>query len=1213
MTAPVFTRLGTGRLYASSAAAESGVAGYWAGYYASATAAFGAQASLAQTWADAGGVYLFCATTPADFAAFETALARLLPKLSPRGYLRFLWIADPNVAAAAWQVSPLDAAASGSGTTLIWTTARQAMFVLGGYSVYVQPGIVLTLRNAEASGYGADIGSGGLHFSAPGYAAVASAAWLPMAGNAIGSLRGSLALPAGAGDGLAGLGVMLRYATPLPGSPTGEIVALSMPVLAQGGQALQLALRYDPLQPLLPARSRLSFFDGDLVNDARLPGYFVTTLGYSTELLPRPGEGVLSAAGLAFCRTPLFVTETSGEAYYDYYLTPDGRYELATLTPGTVRSHLLAQTAGTAADRLMLGLNATEYVALPEGANAQMLFGAGHAAFVPARVAGQAPDVAQALSDLGSTAYLTVLPPAAAAPGLNYYAQPRQAPLFAGGSLGGEFLDFHEMTAAQLPTYSNSDNAPPQLLPAGAYAGLARDSIEWARLLESAAIAPARRYAIGLPASGLLTRTLDASGRLAVTPQGLVSVLSSDGNRWAGVVLANMPQSVHTEVALTAVGPPLQAALQTNQLFFVVSDVNVFMRASSVAYQLTAASMPYLRAAGVPEATVQQLNTYLAGLNPPYPVFDTEDAFVAAITPIAGADVGKILPVAGLLKTDMDGWTFQLSPRSWRSAADSPTLMLFKYCNRSLDQLAHDSSAWSWPEAAGSNGPGGLAPTQAALLALIDAARDAPDNSPYKRFYLDVVVREDWNGVLFLNAPVAIAELPADLQFIAAGVDRERFYAHHLGFALTPFTAQQGAVVLAQTAAFGLIDYQDPLDLYAEATVPFAFKTLALTARFANAALVDFSARVELLTNRLFGGVLTKRAATHGNNLVLNGSYQRVNGAPSYAFLLVGENRYASERSALEFIDVAAVALQTRQSATAQGDLRVDFILSGELRFRDFAPFDLFSYGIAPESGATPAFDGYLRFGNLVVGMQFNLAAPDQQHFTSGEGQLSFDSANSHARPQSLAAHFPMTLSGFVAVGEGTALASSPEDLGYASVAAPLEQSRLAPPWYGLVFTLDLGTLGALAGSVGLAVKVLAAWSPGRYEGELPVYVGLQLPSAKTLGLDWPLQGVLRLGFRSFQFSTYTADDGGTGYLLRLRRFALSVLGLSFPPGNADVTLFGNPAATGASKLGWYAAYAKPPGGNDQTGAKLAARGENQRQSRSLRSGRRRPPPGGGL
>jgi hypothetical protein len=66
---------------------------------------------------------------------------------------------------------------------------------------------------------------------------------------------------------------------------------------------------------------------------------------------------------------------------------------------------------------------------------------------------------------------------------------------------------------------------------------------------------------------------------------------------------------------------------------------------------------------------------------------------------------------------------------------------------------------------------------------------------------------------------------------------------------------------------------------------------------------------------------------------------------------------------------------------------------------------------------------------------------------------------------------------------------------------------------------------------------------------------------------------VLRLAFRSMQF---VVDDDTRGYMLRLRRLALSILGWSFPPGNIDVFLFGNREGDGKASLGWYAAYAAP-------------------------------------
>jgi hypothetical protein len=87
MTTPVLNQL-AGRLYALSTAGGSGVPRYWAGYLCSADAGFGAQTTLQQAWADAGGVFLFLNACPAQPAQFCDALVVLLPQLSPRGWLR---------------------------------------------------------------------------------------------------------------------------------------------------------------------------------------------------------------------------------------------------------------------------------------------------------------------------------------------------------------------------------------------------------------------------------------------------------------------------------------------------------------------------------------------------------------------------------------------------------------------------------------------------------------------------------------------------------------------------------------------------------------------------------------------------------------------------------------------------------------------------------------------------------------------------------------------------------------------------------------------------------------------------------------------------------------------------------------------------------------------------------------------------------------------
>jgi hypothetical protein len=46
-------------------------------------------------------------------------------------------------------------------------------------------------------------------------------------------------------------------------------------------------------------------------------------------------------------------------------------------------------------------------------------------------------------------------------------------------------------------------------------------------------------------------------------------------------------------------------------------------------------------------------------------------------------------------------------------------------------------------------------------------------------------------------------------------------------------------------------------------------------------------------------------------------------------------------------------------------------------------------------------------------------------------------------------------------------------------------------------------------------------------------------------------------------------------YMLKFRGVSLNLLTLTFPPGDIDVYLFGNPATGDAAQLGWYAAYSK--------------------------------------
>jgi hypothetical protein len=1226
MTAPVFNQA-AGRLYALSSSGDAGIAGYWAGYLCSAGARFGAQASLQQAWADAGGVYLFLKTAPTDAAAFAGALEDLLPQLSPQGWARWLWIANPNDPAAYWQARQLDALPV-ADPAAAWRVVRDARFDIGSYVVGIGGGAILDLETA-AGQESVRIGATRLCFVAPGgvYPAQDQYGRLPFAGAGVGGLAFGISLINGGQtpDDMDRLGVMLRYGLENPDSPYGAVGLIDMPLLRQtDATAIPLRINFDPLNPLDGDRSNAAFFPADTAPPA-LACALLTNRGYGTLLTPLNGASPLSPARFVFGRTPLFRAESEIGATFDYHLTPDGAFGLSCAAPGPAKNG--AQDLPASAERLMLGASGTEYAVLPTAGGSLVFFRGGGAAYVPAPSGdnGTGKPERVLLSPLGTTAYANVLPGSAGGAGLAYYAQPLQAPLFdAEGIAGAGFLDFLEMQAASLPTYRSGDPKPPAVMPIAAYSRIASAVIDQARLIEAAALAPARRAIIGLPTEArgeIASATPLDDAPVAVTPQGLVAVLTEDRQHWAGVLLANMPDSVHKQLTLTAVGPAMQAALQSNQLFFVVSNVDTFMGESSVSYQLTADNaLRLMKSTGVPDTVAFAVMQALADLDPPYPLFLNEAAFDAAVGSAAGGWLPQVRSAAGLLRADMEGWNFQLSPRSWRKDPASPTLMLFKFNNRPLTELAADPASWGWKEAAMDNA-GSLAPTLKVLADSLDAARarahtpGVPDSDPYLRFYLDVASNPLWNGVLFLNAPVDFTEMPQPLQFLAAGVDTGRFYGHHIGFSVTPYSPGDGTIELGQTAAFGLIDYSDPRDLVAAVPPqPFGFKTLQLQVIFANAAVADFSAQVELMVNRLFGSQVQKQDPSRGNNLALDGSYQRVGGAPSYSFVLRGENLYQTQNTALQSVEVNGTRLETSSAAGADSTLAARFILSGKMRFALIETFDLFSYGPDPATGA----DGHIAFDGLAVGMSFPLAAPSQQTFSIAEAALSFDTspAGSAPRPQSLANNFPLQLLQLVAspnvASEGQPpQGRSPADLGFTSISAPLDQTPMDSPWYGLSFNLDFGTLGSLTGAIGLKVTLLAAWMQGPPQGETPpVFLGLKLADSKAFGGSLPLQGVLKLGFRSFQFETYTNDQDELAYLLRMRRFALSVLAWSFPPGNADLLLFGAPGRP-RSALGWYAAYSKDAKSEQAGRVTQTARPALAREhSRHLQSGRRTPPVG---
>jgi hypothetical protein len=1255
MSIPVFNQVDSTLAYALSTLAETGLNGYWAGYFAGPSSNLGATASTTAVWEDTGGFYLFLDKTPIDWKVFADELSALRPGFDPQNNARCVWIANVDQPPMQWKITVLNASFSGSGSSIIWTQVRACNFIFGSY-LYSLNGMSVLAYIDDSNGGGIGF-SGGGSFSGPAGGYDFPSAQISFSGTALGAFNGTMPVPAadpGQTDLWTALNIGLQYAAapaPVPDSTDADsnisvyqadlsysdaTKILFMPVFAGQETAISLGISFDPFNLLIATRTAFGLFPPGGSQLPALDSYLRTTRGYEIQLKPLTGTGQIPSARFVFGSCPVSGSGDFGGT--SYHLCPDGAFQINIVNPEDSEEEVVVSNF------VMLGLSGLEYANLG-GTDYMAVFQGSQPAFIPAAdPSGKAPDISQALTDIATTSYLNVLANGAENQNPVYYAQPREAPVFSGQVPRTDgILNFNPIPAA---TFSYDAQELPPVFPVGVYAGLTSEQAELAREMENSSLAPFRNYSIGnaygtgasspeenAAASVPQRRVRSANDPLGVTPQGLVAELTPEYDDYDGLIIGNMPNTNYPKVDLTAVVGKFKQTLLSNQLFFVASNVDVLMSGTSVRYELTEADKPYLGALNVPPNVIEAVYAAIPAGSQPFP---TEGEFVNCIQSAAGEYLACFLYIGGILKVEMDGWTFQLSPRSWRTDAKNPTMMIAKFCDRSLIDLANDSSSWNWAEAANLPGswnssavsdpgswtyPGTTNPdpvsvgqTQTILLNILNAA-GAPDASAAQKIFYNTVVNDpNWNGFLFLNAPVAIGEFPNELKFLTAGIDLTKFYAHHVGFSQTPFTVKNGNPQLEQTAAFGLIDYEDTQDLYSDETIAFGFKTMSLRARFANASLVDFSAQVELMLNQLLGSVLSKTDAARGNNLIIDGSYQRVGGAPSYAFTLTGQNLFNANDSALTSIEVLSVQLVNGGDPGAVNVLTT-FILTGNLRFVLYEDFDLFSFGPGENN-----FDGFLRYSGLSIDMSFSMDKPAEQTFVVRESNTAFDMSSSVARTSSLINNFPLTVTALVASpnlspeGEKpTGL--TPEEMGYVSISAPIDQTPMVPGWYGLVFTLDLGTFGALTGSVSFKIGILAAWSKGPSQTNFPIYLGLKLPGISAVAGSFPLQGVLKLGFRSFQFETYYQDDDQLAYLLRMRRFALSVLVWSFPPGNADIVLFGQPKNPKAS-LGWYAAYdgtKKPPSTTkllsaDNTKAIESGEGEKALDpvQRRLKSGRRK-------
>ncbi len=972
------------------------------------------------------------------------------------------------------------------------------------------------------------------------------------------------------------------------------LAALSYPLLrAPGGAAtpLNFSVWLDVLQPLVDTRS---YFQA---TDATVGSYYTTANGKSFALTTVNGGDPALTSRLAFANRP--VNQPTDQGKY-YYLTPAGSFGV--IVDGSTPA------AGSAG--LLCGATGTEFlnVQVASAAVDSLVMKTGQPAFqktTPSTSWDKPPVFLDTMNGNVTTSWVQFV----TAEG-QYISQPQESPLFdqsgssaamLGGAAPASGLNVYVLDFLPVPAWSAKGKAnalaaaSSPLVPMVPYAGLTQTTLDQYKpflAMESTAINPTRKNNFTAAqssanklarASGALVHAAFAPGddlKWAMTPQGLLAGL--DANQvWQSTRIGlspdlKLPPPASVILQFTNMGDAVREALMQNQIFLVISS-------------LTAPD---------PDGT-------------------------------------RLFDFAGFDQTvNIAGWPFSLSPDGTRSSDGTPPIVILKfYPGQSIASLVADTSLWS--QAATFNTSQGFTSddAQAYIQKQIQNACEAvygagncPDGDPsgqpdtsslYYNFY-KVVTDPNFSGMLALNCNMQLESLPIAIKAVTGGMtvpaanpgdppvsNIDAFRVHHVGVSINDTEPGSTTPTLAQSSFFGLVDYEKPSGDTASAVpavtgvnVNYNFEVEYLRALFTNSSLSSFSCKVNLTVNSLFGTEVTEEKDDGGtaaegdgdNVIIIIGSYQAhstsgddsSSGEGVYSF--VAEKTYTfkfDDNTYLEEIELTKLQFSFQQETVNPNDkttsnIQAAFGIWGSMTFKDFNVLDIFSFE-------------KLSFNDLGISVSFDLTVnPPNSPKTANlkldfnPGNLRLDLANSPAKEgtkNALLALLPFKLTSFLynQYPDQQTL----ENLGYFSLSSvPLDPGySLTDQFnYGLAFDLDLGTLGALVGSLqAFKFSFLIGWLQPGTGVQGGIAFGVQLPQADGK-LEIKIQGVLDLIIEQFILRYQTPTDGGDAMLvLALHNSSIEILGQRLPPGTAqfDFALFA--PINDAAHIGWIAAVNNEP------------------------------------
>ena len=135
----------------------------------------------------------------------------------------------------------------------------------------------------------------------------------------------------------------------------------------------------------------------------------------------------------------------------------------------------------------------------------------------------------------------------------------------------------------------------------------------------------------------------------------------------------------------------------------------------------------------------------------------------------------------------------------------------------------------------------------------------------------------------------------------------------------------------------------------------------------------------------------------------------------------------------------------------------------------------------------------------------------------------------------------------------------SPDDMGYRSITAPIDQAVLEGKWNGILWNIQAGTRGKLGGELPVSIQLIMAWA-GK-----SVYVGVREKDLDAISVS----GILGIGFGGMEINkNQEQEQEQQSFQIKMCNIGVKFLNFTVPPKSADLYIFGE-----NGKLGWYMSY----------------------------------------